>query len=266
MPRDAQKKAGGQGGMPLVSSLARGMSILACFNARAPELTVSEIARRTGLPQPTAWRLCRTLMELGFLLQVEGRQSLKPTLRVLSLGYSALAGESLGALACAKMQEIASRYEGAVSLGVRDGLDMVYVQRRQGSHILFADLRVGSRVPLATSATGWAYIAGLDAIERETLFAELAESLGPAWPQLEARLAEALQDYAVNGYVVNRGAMHAHVSSVAVPVRGRAGGRLLALSSGGIATVFTEERLQAVARELATLAEELSEFVDRQDV
>jgi len=266
MPRDAQKKTGGQSGMPLVSSLARGMSILACFSADAPELTVSEIARRTGLPQPTAWRLCRTLMELGFLLQAEGRQKLKPTLRVLSLGYSALAGESIGDLACAKMQEIASRYQGAVSLGVRDGLDMVYVQRRQGSHILFADLRIGSRVPVATSATGWAYIAGLDAQERESLFAELEATLGAEWPQLEARLRAALADYAVNGYVVNRGAMHAHVSSVAVPVRGRAGGRLLALSSGGIATVFTDDKLHAIARELTELSQELSEFVDRQDV
>jgi len=266
MPRDAQRRSGAQSGMPLVSSLARGLSILACFKADSSELTVSEIARRTGLPQPTAWRLCRTLMELGFLAPIEGRQSVKPGLRVLSLGYSALAGESIADLACGRMQSIASRYEGAVSLGVRDGLDMIYVQRRQGSHILFADLRIGSRVPLATSATGWAYIAGLDSAAREQLFSELETALGPEWSQLEARLRKALSDYAVKGYVVNEGAMHAHVSSVAVPVRGRSTGRLLALSSGGIATVFTNDRLEAVARELRSLADELAEFVDRQDV
>ena len=251
---------------PATSSLARGLEVLRCFTADAPELTVSEIARRSGLPQPTVWRLAQTLVDLGFLVMTPGRQTLRPGLPVLSLGYSAIAGQPIAELAAADMQAIATRHEGAVSLGVRDGASMIYVQRRQGSQIIFADLRVGSRVPIATSATGWAYLAALDEAAREPLLESLAREQGPAWAQIEPRLLEGLRGFASTGYVVNCGSMHARVNSVAVPVVAPDRSIILSLSSGGVADVFTPERLVTVAAELRALAARLSTLLGRHPV
>lgn len=44
-----------------VASLAKGLEVLRCFTPARPELGTSEIARLTGMPQPTVWRLCYTL-------------------------------------------------------------------------------------------------------------------------------------------------------------------------------------------------------------
>lgn len=240
-----------------VTALARGLQILRCFSPATPELGTTEIAKLTGLPQPTVWRLCYTLLQLGYVTSVPGRQTLRPGIPLLGLGYAVLASQPIAEIALPEMQSIAVRYEGAVSLGARDGLSMIYLQRCQGSSIVFTELQVGSRVPLATSATGWAYIAGLTKSNRAALLSELKASLGTEWPTIDRSLQKALSSFEKTGYVVNRGILHRRINSVAVPLRSAKGAVALALSSGGIVDVFTPEKLAEVGEELKSLAAKL---------
>ena len=240
-----------------VAALAKGLEILRCFSPARPELGTTEIAKLTGMPQPTVWRLCYTLIQLGYLVSVPSRQSLRPGIPLLGLGYAVLASQPIAEIALPAMQSIAVRYEGAVSLGARDGLAMVYLQRCQGSSIVFTELQVGSRVSLATSATGWAYIAGLSAGARAQILSELKASGGAGWPKVEQSLQKALKAYAKTGYVTNRGVLHRRINSVAVPLLAPDGSTLLALSAGGIVDVFTDEKLSDIGEELKDLAETL---------
>jgi DNA-binding IclR family transcriptional regulator len=251
---------------PFVTALARGMEVLRCFTPATPELGASQIARMTGLPQPTVWRLCHTLLELGYLDAMPGRQTMRPGIRLLGLGQAVLAGQPIAELALPHMQTIASRHEGAVSLGARDGLSMIYLQRCQGSSIVLADLRIGSRVPLATSATGWAYIAGLGQAERRAVMAELRAERRDKWTEIEARLLEALNDYNETGYIVNIGSLHARINSVAVPVKSPDGGAILSLSSGGISQVFQPGKLAEIGEELKKLAAKLAPLLTFQSI
>lgn len=240
-----------------VTALARGLEVLRCFTRATPQLGTAEIARMTGLPQPTVWRLCHTLMQEGYLVQADRGDKLRPGIPVLSLGYAAIAGTPVAELAKADMQAIALRHQGAVSLGMRDGTNMVYLQRCQGSSIVLRDLDVGSRVPLASSVTGWAYMAGLPEAEREALFEELARVEKERWPELLPKIRKALSDYARTGYVINIGSLHQQINAVAVPVKSENGSVLLSLSSGGISQLFDHEKLVEVGQELKLLAARL---------
>jgi len=240
-----------------VTALARGFDVLRCFTPEQPELGASEIARLTGIPQPTVWRLCYTLLQLGYLTMVPGRQAMRPGIPLLGLGQTVLASQPLGELALPRMQEIARKHEGAVSLGARDGLNMIYLQRCQGSAIILANMRVGSSVPLATSATGWAYTAGLSETERAVLLEELAASR-PDWGEIAPKLDIALEGFARDGYLVSIGSMHPRVNSVAVPVVSGDGQQVFALSSGGINVIFGPDKLPEIGMELRALADELS--------
>jgi DNA-binding IclR family transcriptional regulator len=252
-PADAAEKD-----RQFVTALARGLGILRCFTRMTPELGTAEIARMTGLPQPTVWRLCHTLMQEGYLVQAERGDKLRPGIPVLSLGYAAIAGTPVAELAKPDMQAIAIRHQGAVSLGMRDGPDMVYLQRCQGSSIVLRDLDVGSRVPLASSVTGWAYMAGLADAQREALYDELARIEEKRWPELLPKIRQALSDYAHTGYVINKGSLHAQINAVAVPVLSEDGSVLLSLSSGGISQVFDDARLREIGAELKQLAGRLA--------
>jgi DNA-binding IclR family transcriptional regulator len=246
-----------------VTALGRGLQILQCFSPANPELGTSQIARMTGLPQPTVWRLCHTMIELGFLVSVPEQDRLQLGLPVLSLGYAVLASQRIGDIAKPYMETIARRHQGAVSLGVRDGLSMLYLQRCQGSSIILADLGVGSRVPLAYSATGWAYLAAIPEIARKQLIAEIRAADKQSWAAIEPLFETSMRKFRKTGYVVNLGSLHPQVNAIAVPVRSQDGSVLLTISSGGISSVFTDKVLQEVGAELKALADKLGRTITK---
>ena len=76
-----------------VQSLERGLAVIRAFGAERPELTLSDVARVTGLTRAAARRFLLTLVELGYV-HSDGRMfSLRP--RVLELGYAYLSTLSL---------------------------------------------------------------------------------------------------------------------------------------------------------------------------
>jgi DNA-binding IclR family transcriptional regulator len=246
-----------------VTALGRGLDILQCFTPATPELGTSQLARMTGLPQPTVWRLCHTMSELGFLVQAPDQDRLRLGLPILTLGYAVLASQRIGETAKPYMEAIAKRHQGAVSLGVRDGLNMVYLQRCQGSSIILADLSVGSRVPLAYSATGWAYLAAIPERERKLLLGEIRAMDRQKWTATEPSFEASLKEFRKTGYVVNLGSLHPQVNAVAVPVPSQDGSVLLTISSGGINSVFTSKVLHEVGSELKGLAEKLGRAITK---
>lgn len=240
-----------------ISALAKGLQVLRCFTTHGPDLGASEIATITGLPQPTAWRICHTLLELGYLVADPDRSRMRLGLPVLSLGYSALISRPIEALAVGEMEAIARRYEGAVSLGVPDELEMVYIQRCQGSAIVHANLRIGSRVPMASSGTGWAYLAGLPDSTRETYFSAFQKRDASLWAAVAEPLRAAVTDFPIKGFITNMGHMHQRINSVAVPILSPDGNTILSLSCGGISDIFTADILPRIGRDLKDLAEKL---------
>ncbi len=111
---------------------------------------------------------------------------------------------------------------------------------------------------MSSTATGWAYLAGLPPREREQMLDELAVVEGAGWPKLQAKIRQALRGYDQLGYVVNRGSMHAQINAVAVPLRTPDGKQLLSLSSGGINHVFDAAALAKIGQELRAFVAQLS--------
>ena len=237
------------GDRQFVTALARGLRILGCFHPERSRLSVTEIAAMLDLPQPTAWRLCQTMLSLGYLCaDDDGR--LRPALAVLRLGYVTLSDLPLADLVRPYLQELADEANGAAGMAVRDGHDMRFVQRCESASQLVLNLRIGSRVPIATSAMGWAYLAGLPE-------AEWRQAAGaPAiWAAAEPAFRTALAEFRTAGFIVNPGVLHPGYVTAAVPVRGRDGLPALTLNCGAAASVLGAERLrQQIGPRLRDLA------------
>lgn len=247
-----------------VTALARGIMILQCFSVNRPELSGSQIAKLVGLPQPTVWRLCHTLLELGMLTMV-ANERMRPGLAVLRLGYSALSGMALIDLARPYMQELASKYGAACGIGVRDGLDMVFVERCEGQNQLLMNLRVGSTVPLATSALGWAFIAGHGPDGRARILNELATQDEVRFSAARASLEQALLDFGRTGFVLNVGVYHKAYNTVAVPIVMPDGAVPYALNCGAPAASLSTSVLEReIAPQLASLARSLQKSLGPQ--
>ena len=79
-----------------VTALGRGLAVLRCFDATRTLLGTTEIAQKTNLPQPTVWRLCYTLQQLGYLMQAPDSDKLRIGMAVLGLGQYALGSTDIG--------------------------------------------------------------------------------------------------------------------------------------------------------------------------
>lgn len=242
-----------------VTALARGLQVLACFTVTTPELGVGEIARILGLPKPTVWRLCHTLQTLGYLVPASGT-NLRPGVRVLSLGYPALAGMPITELARSEISEIALTHMSAVSLSMVDGTEMVVLQRVQGSASSLGHV-IGGRFPISSSASGWACLAGMDREQRNAVVAKI-EQTDKRWPKLGPAFAEALKQYRKDGFIINKGQFNEDINAVAVSLHSKSGASVYSISSGGAKQFFTDQKMRKIANDLQKARDRLQQSLD----
>jgi DNA-binding IclR family transcriptional regulator len=241
-----------------VTALARGLDILRCFTPEQMDLGTSEIARLVGLPQPTVWRLCRTLTELGYLVRGATPDRLRVGAGVLLLGHAAITRTGICAFATPLMRQLADELGVSISLGQRVGHQIVVVQRVDAPGILRLNLHVGSSLDLAQSSLGWAYLAALEPGARKQLLVELKAEAGRRWSILRRDIENAMADYDQSGLVSNLGISHAEINAIGVPVISQDRQRIMALTCGGAKSVQTRERLlHHVAPALKRLAHTL---------
>lgn len=222
-----------------VESLERGLAVVRAFTAHAPTMTLSEVARVTGLTRAAARRFLLTLVDMGYV-RTDGRLfSLTP--RVLELGYAYLSSAGLPEVAQPHLERLAGELHESSSVSVLDGGDVVYVARVSTSRIMNVAINVGTRFPAYATSMGRVLLAGrsgeeLDAYleqtepERLTAFtvttpgrlrAEIGRVHNQGWALVDQELEEGLRSVAApirdgEGRVVAAVNVSAHASRSSV--------------------------------------------------
>ncbi|WP_230799458.1 IclR family transcriptional regulator [Seohaeicola saemankumensis] len=233
-----------------VTALHRGLDILRAFTPQDRSgLGNRDLADRTGLPNSTVSRLTYTLLKLGYLVYDEGTGRYRMGVPVLSLGYACLGGLKVRETAQPLMQQLADDCGDGVmvALGGRDDHSMTYVAcARAVRGMISLQLNVGSRISLARSAMGRAYIAGTSETEREQIIEMIRERTAPEhWPRIRDEIADAAEQIRTRGFYANIGGWQSDVNSVAVPYRSPQGDvPMLAFNLGGPAYILSRERIE----------------------
>jgi len=197
-----------------VQSLERGFAVVRAFDAEHPEMTLSEVARATGLTRATARRFLRTLVELGYM-RTDGRVfALRP--RILELGYAYLSSLTLPEVAQPHLERLVAEVHESSSISVLDGDDVVYVARVPTRRIMTVAISVGTRFPAYATSMGRVLLAGqadewlddylatvkLQALTRRTiteaaaLRAEIARVRSQGWALVDQELEDGLRSIA----------------------------------------------------------------------
>ncbi len=226
-----------------VTALARGLEILRCFRPGEAYLTNSEMAKRTGMPKPTISRLTYTLTKLGYLTYSADQGRYQLGAPVLALGYTLLANLDVRKLARPAMQELAEYAQCSVAIGIRDRLHMVYVEACRGSAAVTLRRDAGSRIPLATTAMGKAYLCGLPQTDRDFLMDHIRLTTDTNWPKIKTDIEQGFKDYQDRGFVLSSGLWDANISAVGVPLLDQDIARTMAFNCGGPAFLLPYEKL-----------------------
>ncbi|MGH3414935.1 MAG: IclR family transcriptional regulator [Actinocrinis sp.] len=140
-----------------VQSLDRGLAVIRAFDAEHPELTLSEVARVTGLTRAAARRFLLTLVELGYV-RTDGRLfTLRP--KILELGYAYLSSLSLPEIALPHLEQLVEKVHESTSVSVLDGDEVVYVARVPTKRIMTVSISVGTRFPAYATSMGRVLLA-----------------------------------------------------------------------------------------------------------
>lgn len=208
-PEDARK---------FVEALARGLKVLGCFNPSDRYLGNQEISKRTNLPKSTVSRLTFTLADLGYLIYSKTNNKYYLGNAVISLGYAKLAQMDIRRISRPLMQALAEHTKASVNLGIRDQLNMIYIDTYRNSSTFTVQLDVGSQIPIATTSMGRAYLCALPEDERIKLIDQIRTSDEENWPLIKEGLEKAETDYREFGYCKSLGNWRTEVHAIAVPL------------------------------------------------
>lgn len=210
--------ATGAPGPNFVQSLARGLAVIRAFDADHPELTLSDVAKSTGLTRAAARRFLHTLVELGYV-RTDGRLfALRP--RILELGYAYLSSLSLPELAMPMMERVVEQVRESCSLAVLDGEDVVYVARVPTKRIMSVAISVGTRFPAYATSMGRVLLAHRepDWLDEYLATAKL-EPLTRRTVTDPGQLRDILRKVRAQGYCLVDEELEEGLRSIAAPIR-----------------------------------------------
>jgi IclR family transcriptional regulator, positive regulator for flagellar biogenesis len=256
MPRSAAptpvKRDGAAGG---TQTLGRGLDVLRAFRCEPRPLGNRTIAERTGLPKSTVSRITSTLVSLGYLTRLPPVGHYQLGTRVLNIGNAYLESSEVRREAKPLMEQFAARHGVSSGLAVGDGLEMMYIAWCRSPKTLTLRLSEGSRLPIARTAIGKAYLWALPPAERRELMTRIRQSAGARARIVMDRINSAFEDLDRFGYCISLAEYQKNTFGVGVPMVLDEGQTIVVMSAGAAQLDVTETVLRrSVAPDLVHTA------------
>jgi DNA-binding IclR family transcriptional regulator len=148
---------------PTIQVIERMFALIDVLASREEAISLKEISEKTGLHPSTTHRILNDLATGRFVDRPEAG-SYRLGMRLLELGNMVKARLNVRDAALAPMRELHRQIQQPVNLSVRQGDEIVYVERayseRSGMQVVRA---IGGRAPLHLTSTGKLFLSTWDA-------------------------------------------------------------------------------------------------------
>ncbi|MFB3906013.1 MAG: IclR family transcriptional regulator [Acidobacteriota bacterium] len=241
-----------------IPALEKGFAILEMFIDDNRPYTISEVSRLLRLPISTTSSLLFTLVHCGYLQRNERREFFL-TLKLLSESSKILNRMQLHEVAHQELRKLTAACGLSSFLGVRDGNEIVYIDKIEGTGEIRLSAQIGRRMQMHASGIGKALLAYLPESQAEAI----AEATGlPAFTANTitsySRLREELDRVRAQGYAIDNEETVVGIRGVAAPIFSHSGALLA--SAGVAGTVFElDERLEETISQVKAMTMSISE-------
>lgn len=215
-----------------VRVFARGLAVLAALN-RHGAASALDLARETGLPRASVYRLLQTLIEEGYVARSpsDERFVLRLKVRLLADGFED--EHWIGAIAAPALLGLTQRILWPCDVATQEGTRMIIRETTHRVAPLSVDHGMAGRaISLTGSSTGLAYLSALPRTQAQALARLALEADLPDPAAREAALARVMRQVAQarrQGYALRQaGPIWPHTGAIAMPIRheGRAIGSI----------------------------------------
>lgn len=143
------------------SAVRKALGMLDAFTASSPELSIRELARRSGVARSTAHRLVGELVEWGALERTTG--GVRLGVKLFELGHLAPTSVTLRDAALPYAHHLHEVTQLTVNVAIRGGAEIVYVEKITSRSLRVPHSRQGGRGALHATGLGKAILAFSDA-------------------------------------------------------------------------------------------------------
>lgn len=210
------------------SVVARVVRVVEAFGLDDGSLTVTDIARRSGLHVATASRLIEELVGSGWL-EREGRR-VRIGVRLWEVVSRASPTVGLREAAMPFMEDLHAVIGHHTQLGVMEGDEVLFVERLTAPGAAINFTRIAGRLPLHASSSGLVLLAHSSHRAQERVIGGPLEGFTDRTLSTGRALRSALADVRREGYAFCPGHIHPSTTGIAVPVRNSSQSVVAALS------------------------------------
>ncbi|MFI7482508.1 IclR family transcriptional regulator [Kocuria sp. M1R5S2] len=199
------------------SVLSRAVRLVEAFRQGEEWLTVSDLARRTGLHLATASRLVAELTEHGWLERDEARR-VRLGVRLWEVAARASSALSLREAAMPVLEDLHAQVRQHAQIGVLDGTEVLFLERLSAPDVVVNYTRIAGRIPLNASSSGLVLLAHSDPAFQEEVLAGPLESFTEHTPAAPMQLRRLLATIRRTGSAYCPGYLHPDATGIAAPV------------------------------------------------
>jgi DNA-binding IclR family transcriptional regulator len=241
-------------------TLLRGLAILEAAASGALDLRAFGAA--LGTTRSTTHRLVSSLVQARYLCQGPGGYRLGP--KLIELGTIALEQMPLASVARTHLENLADLTRDTIHLGVRDGDDVLYIDKIPGTRGLEMRSRVGHRMPLASTGIGKALLLDLPADAWTAFFNASQRALAgtdfkPTNRPDAQTFMRRMATYAAGGHTLDLEENEVSIRCVAAPVRDASGAVVAGLSVASTIPYMPLERMDELIPVVQRAARAISE-------
>lgn len=211
-----------------VQSLERGLAVLLSLG-NVSGLSLAEVAKKTAINRAAARRFLLTFEALGYVGRRHHSFFLLP--KVLELGYSYLASQSLAQVAQPHLQRLANLLGESSSVLVLDRHSIIYVARVTVNRLVGAHLSVGSSLPAFCTSAGRVLLASLSETEMQKYLDEAHfEKMTPKTITDTQALQKEINRARQQGWYLINEELEIGARAIAVPLRDVSGKTIAAIN------------------------------------
>jgi DNA-binding IclR family transcriptional regulator len=177
-----------------------------------------ESARKLGISASSAYRLLRTLAELGYLEQDQITSKYRPGLELYRLAATLVGSSLISEVARRPMEELAEETGEAIYLCLRHGRKRVVLNTREGWRQLRYTLPLGDAAPLYVGSSGLAILAWMPERDIEAVIDGDLQSHGPRTITEPEQLRQTLKEIRSQGYAITQGHTRDDGVGVSAPI------------------------------------------------
>jgi len=243
-----------------IKSIDKVLDLLEFLSVNEQETGITEIDKKLHMGLSTVHRILTTLKSRGYVIQNQQTTKYRLGIKLFELGCEVQSTKHLIKLAKPYLKKISNMTNETANLAVLEGKEVIYLDTIESTEVLKTEIIPGTRTPAHCTALGKVLLASLSEREFKNLY-KGDESLSSLTSKSVSSLEELKKDLKkVNelGYAIDREEYKIGINCLGIPIIGRNGETIAAISITGPASRFTIVEMKKIKGKLITISKEIS--------